>query len=286
MRISIQHNSTRLIEFDQLILSGREAANGYAFSFSLLGSRQACSSLISIFDLSLALSLSAPVRPLLTAVPSSNKVVQCQNFPNNSEQLHFEFVLTKDQVNAIEGYRQERDLKLNVGLRALTTSSDGLLSSFDAADIVIPREHWLNALRNAGFRQTLLFEVPLPKVSEELAAILGKAQEFIETGHYKDAVMQCRHIIERVETLRDDRNSAIAASKKTQNRQDRESMTSIERMLSLRETLKGICHLGAHGSESFTRSQARVVLGMTLSLLAEPTVGFSDGFLVDEDSNR
>src|SRR5690606_3572726 len=111
----------------------------------------------------------------------------------NSEQLHFEFVLTKDQVNAIEGYRQERDLKLNVGLRALTTSSDGLLSSFDAADIVIPREHWLNALRNAGFRQTLLFEVPLPKVSEELAAILGKAQEFIETGHYKDAVMQCRH---------------------------------------------------------------------------------------------
>src|SRR5690606_41177108 len=75
-----------------------------------------------------ALPISDPVRPLLTAVPSSTQVVQCHSFANNSEQIHFECVLTKGQVNAIEDYRLEGDLKLNVGLRALTTSGDGLLT--------------------------------------------------------------------------------------------------------------------------------------------------------------
>lgn len=233
MRISIRNNSSYIIEFDQLIVSGREAAGGYAFSFTLRGSRQACSAPVSIFDISLSLSLADPVRPLLIAVPSSTQVVQCHNFPNNSEQIHFECVLTKGQVNAIEDYRLEGDLKLNVGLRALTTSGDGLLTSFDVVDVVIPREHWLNALKSAGFRQTLLFEVPLPSVAEELTGIMSKAQEFIETGHYKDAVMQCRHIIEQIEKIRDDKKQSSAANAKAHSK-ERKDMSSIERLLSLR----------------------------------------------------
>ncbi|BDX08087.1 hypothetical protein [Planctobacterium marinum] len=282
MRISIRNNSSYIIEFDQLIVSGREAAGGYAFSFTLRGSRPACSAPVSIFDISLSLSLSDPVRPLLNAVPSSTQVVQCHSFANNSEQIHFECVLTKGQVNAIEDYRLEGDLKLNVGLRALTTSSDGLLTSFDVADVVVPREHWLNALKSAGFRQTLLFEVPFPYVSEELTGIISKAQEFIETGHYKDAVMQCRHIIEQIEKVRDDKKQSSAANAKAHSK-ERQDMSSIERLLSLREQLKNVCQLGAHGSEHFTRSQAKVVLVMTMALLAEPTVGFAA--LIDEDIN-
>jgi hypothetical protein len=282
MRISIRNNSSYIIEFDQLIVSGREAAGGYAFSFTLRGSRPACSAPVSIFDISLSLSLSDPVRPLLNAVPSSTQVVQCHSFANNSEQIHFECVLTKGQVNAIEDYRLEGDLKLNVGLRALTTSSDGLLTSFDVADVVVPREHWLNALKSAGFRQTLLFEVPLPSVSEELTGIISKAQEFIETGHYKDAVMQCRHIIEQIEKVRDDKNQSSAANTKAHSK-ERKDMSSIERLLSVREQLKNVCQLGAHGNEFFTRSQAKTVLAMTVALLAEPTVGFAAS--IGEDNN-
>lgn len=273
MRISIRNNGTYIIELDQLNVSGRKAAGGYAFNLTLLGGRQACNAPVSIFNISLSLSLSDPVRPLLTAVPSSSQVVQCHNFASNSEQIHFEFVLTKGQVNAIEDYRLEGDLKLNLGLRALTTSSDGLLSSFDVADVVIPREHWLNALKSSGFRQTLLFEVPLPSVSEELTRIMSKAQEFIETGHYKDAVMQCRHIIEQVEQVRGDKIQSSAANAKAHSK-ERQYMSSIERLLSLREQLKNVCQLGAHGSEHFTRLQAKAVLAMTMVLLAEPTVGF------------
>lgn len=273
MRISIQHKSTYLIEFDQLTVNGREAAGGYSFSFTLRGSREACNELASVLDISLSLSLIDPIKPLLTAISSSTQVVRCNNFASTSEQIHFECVLTKGQVNAIEDYRLEGDLKLNVGLRALVTSDDGLYSSFDMADVVIPRQHWLNALRSAGFRQTLLFEVPLPSVSEELTGIMSKAQEFIETGHYQDTVMQCRRIIECVENLRNDKQRSAAANKKAHGA-DRQDMSAIDRLMSLREQLKNICQLGAHGNDQFSRSQARAVLGMTMVLLAEPAVGF------------
>lgn len=276
MRISLRHNSTDIMDFNQFIVNGRKATGAYSFVFTLRGSRRACETPISIFNISLNLALSAPQRPLLMAVPSSNQVVECYPYAGLSEQLEFEAILTKENVNAVEEYRQKGDLELRVSLRALTTSSDGLLASFDAADVVIPREQWLNALAMAGFRQTLLFEVPLPSVSKELAAVLAKAQEFIETGHYKEAVMQCRLVIEHIEKIRGDKKQSYVANA-TAHSPERKDMSSIDRLLSLREQLKNVCQLGAHGSESITRSQAKAVLGMTMALLAEPTVGFTIG---------
>ena len=273
MRISISHNGDHIVELDKLTINGREAVGGYAFNFALKGSRQGRENPMLIFDISLSISLSGPTSPIITSIPSQTQIVQCHNYPNNSEQLHFEVVLTKEQVNAIEEYRQEKDLTLNIGLRALTSSGDTVWSSFDCADVTVSRAHWLDALKSAGFRQTLLFEVPLPSVADELIALLSKAQEFIDTGHYKDAVMQCRHIIERVETIRNDKQKSSSANSKAHS-SERKDMSSIERLLSLREQLKNICQLGAHGSEYFTRSQAKAVLGMTMALLAEPTVGF------------
>ena len=275
MKISINHNGSSIVEFDQFNIGGREAVGGYAFNFSLKGSRLACEAHILIFDISLSLSLPDPVRPFVTSIPSSAQMIDCNRYPNNSEQQNFEVVLTREQVNALEEYRQEKDLKLNIGLRALTSSDEMSWSSYDTTNVIIPRELWLQALKNSGFRQTLLFEVPLPSVSNELVLLISKAQEFIETGHYKDAVMQCRHIIEQIETNRGDKALASAANKKAQNNQQRKEMTSIERMLSMREQIKNVCQLGAHGTEEFTRSQAKAVLGVTLSLLSEPTAGFS-----------
>ena len=65
----------------------------------------------------------------------------------------------------------------------------------------------------------------------------------------------------------------------------RKGMTSIERLLSLREQLKNVCQLGGHGREAFTRSQALSVLGMTMALVSEPTVGASV-ILVEADADR
>lgn len=278
MRLSIARNGSNLIEFNQITISGRKAAGGYAFNFALRGPRRACESAMTILSIYLSVSLNNPARPLLFSVPSSVQLIPCPNYPNNDEQIHFETLLSKDQVCAIEEHRQEGDLVLNFGLRALTTSQDGPWPSLDIADFTIPREHWLKALSAAGYRDTLLFEIPVPINNTEISAVVSKAQEFIETGHYKDAVMQCRHVIELLEQLRDDKSQSAAANTKAHSG-DRKEMSSIERLLSLREQLKNICQLGAHGSEAFTRSQARAIFGMTLALLAEPTVGLFEGQL-------
>ena len=190
--------------------------------------------------------------------------------------------LNQEQVNALEVCRQEKDLKLNLGLRALVASGDELLSSFDCTDIAVPREQWLSALKTAGYRNTLLFEVPLPATSDGLATLISKAQEFIETGYYKDAVMQCRHIIEQVESLREDKQASASANNVAHSARE---MSSVDRLLSLREQLKNVCQLGAHGTEDFTRSQAKAVLGMTMALLAEPTVGFASKYESAEEQS-
>jgi hypothetical protein len=283
MRISIRHNGDDIVEFNQFKVNGREAAGGYGFTFLLKGNRRGCENPMAIFDIRLSLALSAPVKPVLTSIPSSIQIIQCTQYPNNNEQLSFEVLLTKEQVNALEEYRQDKDLKLNLGLKALTSSGGTLLSNYDCEDFIVPREHWLKALSNSGFRQTLLFEVPLPSTAYELVGLYLKAQEFIETGHYKDAVMQCRHILEHTEAHRDDKALAQAANKKAQNRQERQDMSAIERMLSMREQIKNVCQLGAHGPENFTRSQAKSVLGMTMALLADPTVGVTDSMTHEEN---
>jgi len=275
MRLPIRYNGNYIVEFDQLKVHGWEAAGGYGLTFVMRGNRLPCHSKMMLFDITLSISLADPLRPLVTSVPSSTRIIQCHSF-SSSEQIDFEMVLIREQLNALEEYREERDLRLNLGLRALVTSGDELISSFDCTDISVPREQWLDALKNAGYRNTLLFEVPLPNASGEFNALFSKAQEFIEIGHYKDAVMQCRHIIEQVETLREDKQASASANKMAHS-SERKDMTSIERLLSLREQLKNICQLGAHGNQEFTRSQARAVLGMTMALLAEPTVGFASG---------
>jgi hypothetical protein len=276
MRISIRHKSDDIVEFNQFTVHGREAAGGYGFTFLLKGNCRRCENPISIFDIRLSLALSAPAKPVLTSIPSSIQIIQCTQYLNNNQQLPFEVVLTKEQVNALEEYRQDKDLKLNIGLSTLTSSNSTPVASYEHEDVIVPREQWLKALSNSGFRQTLLFEVPLPSTADEIVGLYSKAQEFIETGHYKDVVMQCRHIIEKIESVREDKTLSSAANKKAHNRQDRQGMTSIERLLSLREQLKNVCQLGAHGDEIFTRSQARTVLAMTMALIAEPTVGIGE----------
>ena len=195
--------------------------------------------------------------------------------------MHFEVILTKEQINVLEEHRQDKDLKLNLGLRALISSDGTLLSSYDCEDFIVPREEWLKALNNAGFRQTVLFEIPLPFGTKELNNFFEKAQEFIESGHYKEAVIQCRHIIEQIESIREDKKQSSAANTKAHSG-ERKNMSTIERLLSLREQLKNICQLGAHGSETFTRSQAKAILGMTMTLIAEPTIGCSNALSLND----
>ena len=271
MRISIRNGISYLIQFDHIQVHGGKALAGYAFTFTLNGKRSVNEFPSVIFDITLSLSTVLQERQIISSIPSSPQLIQFVKSAE-SERADFLVILSKEQINAIEEYRQEKDLQLNFGLSALTSLSGLIDKSFDCVDATIPREQWLKALKDSGFRQTILFEIPMPEVDEAFGAFISKAQEFLEIGHYKDAVMQCRHILETIESVRSDKKLSSSANDKAHSN-ERKDMTAIERMLSLREQLKNVCQLGAHGSEFFTRSQAKAVLSMTLVLLAEPTVG-------------
>ncbi|PMN69389.1 hypothetical protein [Enterovibrio norvegicus] len=276
MRLSIRQNGDERINYNQVTINGWRAAGLYGFTIVLKGTSSACPVPVLISSIRINLTLADPSLPLLKSLPASSPLVKCQNYHNDNQQLAFEFCLTKEQINALEEHRKFGDLVLKFDLSAIVSSKEEAFETYDIETATIPREKWLSALNQSGFRQTLLFEVPVPFEVDrlDLNTLYAKAQEFIEIGHYKDAVMQCRHIIEHAEKARNDSKHSKEANRKAQDRTTRQEMSANERMLSLREQIKNICQLGAHGSESFTRSQSKTVLGITMALLAEPTVGF------------
>jgi len=272
LRLSIRDSGRYLIEFDRLDVQGRKAVSGCGLVFSLKGSSPGSERNVDIFDIQLGLHNSEGSRFIVPSIPYADSLRQTSQYSNGNESFHFEAVLTLEQINAIEEIRQDGDLKLVVTLKALLSSSSGLERSYERSEVVVPREVWLKALSSSGFCRTVLYEIPLPASDVDIESLLTKARGFIETGHYKDAVMQCRHIIEWLEEQRGDKREAAAANRMAHS-DSRKDMTSIERLLSLREQLKNVCQLGGHGREAFTRSQALSVLGMTMALISEPTVG-------------
>lgn len=275
MRLSIRKNGDDVTNYNQVTINGWRAAGGYGFTIVLKGTSKAFHDPICISNIRANLSLANPNLPLLKSLPASSQLVKCHSYSNDNEQLVFELCLVKEQINALEEHRKSGNLALNIGLHAMISAKGEVFDTYDAETATIPREEWLTALKQSGFRKTVLFEVPVPYETDnlDLNNLYTKAQEFIEIGHYKDAVMQCRHIIEHAEKVRNDSKQSKEANRKAQGT-TRQEMSANERMLSLREQIKNICQLGAHGSESFTRSQSKAVLGMTMALLAEPTVGF------------
>lgn len=273
MKISIRRNSDYVVEFNRVQIQGRRGLGGFTFVLVLEGSSKPQQPAVSVSNISISLTDASTKQALVFNIPSSTQLMEC--IYAMDEQLCFELLLSKEQLNAIEEHRGDGDLKWQIGLRAMASRhSDSIYPSYDSSTVAIPRQEWLRALSDTGYRDTLMFEIPMPSFSDDLMDVVTKAQEFIDCGHYQEAVMQCRRIIERVEERRGDGQKSRAASKRLQNSTDRKEMSAEDRMLCMREQVKNICQLGAHGESVFTRSQARAVLGLTLTLLAEPTVGF------------
>lgn len=264
-----------MVEFNQIKVHGKEALGGYAFTFSLSGARLACDPPVYISSITVSLALLNPLRSFLAPLPALDVCIHCNQYPSSNQYVHIDAILGSDQLDAIEAARQEGDLELQVQLRALIQDGTSLYGAFDCSTMIIPRDIWLRALKSSGFRRTIVFEVPVPDISEELQSLMSEAQDFIGLGLYNQAVAHCRKVIEALEINRGDKKKASKASEMLRSSSEREAMTIIDRMLAMREQIKNITQLGVHGSEVFTRSQAKAVLGATLSLLAEPTVGFA-----------
>lgn len=276
MSLRINHNGMTIYELTTSKLTGREALGSFGFVLSMNFQQSRTDDVIHIQRLWCSVALNSGLEMILPRVECSEGPFSASVGYQNDQRLFFEFVLTGQQLESIEARRGEGDLVLKIGLCASTrTAGEQTVQTLSDESLTVPREDWLKALENSGYRKTLLFELPVAHMDDHADTLVQRAQYLIDTGLYKEAVMQCRHIIEHVEELRGDKQASKSANKESQDRAKRMDMSVEARMLSMREHVKNICQLGGHGHEQFTRSQARAVLAMTMALLSEPTVGMS-----------
>lgn len=271
MWLDISRDSYRLVEFNQVSIRGLNRLGKNSFVLHLQGQRT--TEKARVLNIRLSILSKGGRSDIASNISSNEQLIELNGYSGN-QSLSFNLSLSNEQLLAIEDYRQCGDLDLHFRLEALALcEDDGIKSSYNDTDYHIPQQEWVSALNQSGYHDAYLYEIPLPATSPDIKSMLSKAQSCIDIGDYQNAVMECRRIIELVEHLRNDSIKARDANKKLQKSDERMSMTTNERTLALREGVKNICQLGAHGSEEFSRTQARMILGMTLTLLSEPTVG-------------
>ena len=103
MTISIRRNGDSIIEYNQFNVFGREAIGGYGFVFSLRGSRRGFDNPIIISNIRLSLSLLDPPKPVINNAVATDLIVKCSAYSSSSESLHFETILTKEQIKCSGG---------------------------------------------------------------------------------------------------------------------------------------------------------------------------------------
>ena len=194
---------------------------------------------------------------------------------SSEERIGFKFYLSASQLNAIEAVRSNGDLKIGVSLAGSFNCGEENQGFSDRGEFLIPKQEWLGALSAMLYKDSLLFELPMPKKSNEqdknLKELLERAHSHILNGHYQESIGLCRQAIEFIEKDRNDKKKVTEATAKY--KENRREMSALERMFCLREMLKNITQLGAHHGEEFSRQQAQSVLGMTVALLSFPEIG-------------
>jgi len=246
---------------------GHKGAGIYSLYLSL-GCAVNLSDIAYISQLQCRIELSETRQSIGAGFPEGAPIKEWHSF-NTEEQLGFYFHLTGEQITAIEQYRSAGDLILSIWLSGVTTHQEETEAFYGKEDFRIPQQQWVQALRNMGYIDKLLYEIPIPLTNnEQIKGLISKAQKHILNGHYDEAVSQCRLLFEVFETADDYKKDARAAA--NQFRDKRTDMTIAQRVMFAREAVKNITHMSAHftGEDTFSRTQAISALNLTLAVLA------------------
>ncbi len=230
-----------------------------------------------VSNLSCRLETKDPCFKISSGALDGHPIIRWCEYTDDS-QIGFFFYLNASQISAIEDFRNSGDLKLSIWLSGVVDYEGKQNDFYDKSDYVISKQEWLEVLAAMQYKDTLLFELPMPVATdsddENIKILLERAQSHILNGHYQETIGLCRQAIELVEKVRDDKKKASEAAKKYKD--NRQEMNTLERMLFLREGLKNITQLGAHHGDEFSRKQAQSVLGMTVALLSASEIGIKN----------
>jgi hypothetical protein len=203
-----------------------------------------------------------------TGFPWRLGIVQSPTVQADTRELYLECEVDSARLDAIEALRAGADLGLLIQFQGQV---DGGRWQGGSVDHTVNQSAWAAVLADAGYRRTLLIEMPVPDpaAEPELAAAiayLAQAQAHLLAGRDRDAVGACRDVLEELEKL--------PGAEFTEPSGDRNAWSKAERVLRLRKALTLLTHPARHRKEDaariiWGRTYARAIITMTAGLMME-----------------
>jgi hypothetical protein len=184
--------------------------------------------------------------------------------------------LDRSRLSALEEIRAGNEITLTVRLNLELQEGDSTTWTVVLMDHALKRDAWLEILKNLGFADRMLLEVPSlsPPSNPRLAQVfehLQRAQNALLEGEYREAIGRCRDVLEALSLALGDGDrtrpevEALFANSRTLDKD--------ERLQALRRALKLLTHPARHADEvaqqiEWTRADALTVVHIVAALLA------------------
>jgi hypothetical protein len=184
----------------------------------------------------------------------------------------FDLFLSQQGLEAVERHRNGQGISMTVTLHAQIRRAGEVHAVHDEVRCELNVGQWIQALEQAAYGRSLLFEVPIPVEDQELGVALealDSARRLLSQGHYGDAVAKCRIVIEEV-TSKLGQDAALAAALQTTPKHTR---TLEQREFVMRQAAMDFASLAHHSTgvflnELFDRNSAQLVLATTAALVS------------------
>ncbi|MBX3623112.1 MAG: hypothetical protein KF891_24355 [Rhizobacter sp.] len=183
----------------------------------------------------------------------------------------FELDLDPHAMEAVERYRNGLGVALDIRLHAQVFGESEIEPCFCDIHGRLNLSEWIDALNQAGFGHTALFEIPLPmalSADGSATELLSAAQRLLTQGHYAEVVAKCRMVLERLTQERQE-DGALQGAKDAQ----KQKRTLLQRELLMRQAAIDFANLAHHPTDSsltelFDRNAALMMLGTTAALVS------------------
>ena len=189
--------------------------------------------------------------------------------------LELEVQVSPQQMELLEEFRDGGKLMFAADLRARVFHRGkpqqlGLTLSHHVNQV-----DWLELLESVGHSRTLLLEVPAPAGKED--SLFGKALDHlrqaetsIRRGEFRDAVGQCRDVLESLTHARGEQNDQVPGAAHLFH--NVKTMSKDERVKVVRNALRYLTHQARHVDENtvnveFHRQDASFILTMVAAVL-------------------
>lgn len=266
----------RIVKFNITGISGAETIGGYKLRFhtSIEAPSWEGRNIDGVYARDPRVKLQLAGKDVATGLPEKHLSFLPRNHEYKST-TSFEFFLHAQQMEGIEKIRMGDGLSFELNL--LYEFGDQYNTFFPGSNTTtlrVSQSDWLDVIKSMNYRHYMLLEIPTlsgeNRDSKPPVSCLKTARNLIFSGHYTQAVVECRKALESVVSTQERSKAKKAFCSNGGN--GAQEMSKNARITALTGCLYHLMNLSAHhecgGENIFNRSEAIMIYGSTASLIA------------------